>query len=327
MRFGFEEVTGEFEQKLPAYENDKLFMYLIERQYEKESYRSNALTRRLDGWVAEIVQFKDAKKNYDFLRSMPELMQIEVERRERELKEESEKVHRMHREVADKHGLTKVLEEGNQLGERRKKAIDRLDMIATSISELNAELSQMENTQGEYHREAVKKIQQFLESQSIEYLRSHAQKTITKRDDQLVLGIEALDEEIAEKTRMRDSFERSYTQLTTKLKELQRLQSTYTAKDYDSRRSSFPSHFDIEDLLLAFLSGRYDYHQAWKVLDTSQRFEQRRASTFRTSSGSGLWGWPRWRRIFRRLRRRWIFKWRWVRRRRRVFKRRWVLEK
>ncbi len=62
----------EREQKGAAFRGDPLFMYLWNRKYGLPEYKSWGLFRMLDGWVAKLVGFADARANFSRLNEIPE---------------------------------------------------------------------------------------------------------------------------------------------------------------------------------------------------------------------------------------------------------------
>jgi hypothetical protein len=55
------------ETKRAPYERDKLFMYLWQRRFGFPEYSANAMTRTLDQWVARLVGYDGAHRNYRML--------------------------------------------------------------------------------------------------------------------------------------------------------------------------------------------------------------------------------------------------------------------
>ena len=75
------DIKAEAEKKLPSYDHSRLFKYLYDAGYGTPAYKGKGLTRRLDGWVARMIDYPSARRGYDFLRVTPELMAQEVTRR------------------------------------------------------------------------------------------------------------------------------------------------------------------------------------------------------------------------------------------------------
>ena len=110
------EIGKEVAEKRPAYENSRLFQYLHQQGYGTPGYdpkgRKWGLTKRLDRWVARMIDYGRARRSYDFLRVTPELMQAEVDRRRREFNALMEQVEAIEDTISDEVGLTEVLQRG-----------------------------------------------------------------------------------------------------------------------------------------------------------------------------------------------------------------------
>ncbi|MEK6846527.1 MAG: hypothetical protein AABY26_07230, partial [Nanoarchaeota archaeon] len=78
--------------KLEAYQENKLFMYLLERNYGTPEYWAGGLTKKLDTWVAEKINFAEAAKNYNFLVSMPKAIKQEVNARQKDVDDLVDKI-------------------------------------------------------------------------------------------------------------------------------------------------------------------------------------------------------------------------------------------
>ncbi|WP_026223141.1 hypothetical protein [Methylocystis rosea] len=54
-------------RKRSPYEQDPLFMYLWARKYGATDYQARAFTRYMDGLVARLIRFREARQNYETL--------------------------------------------------------------------------------------------------------------------------------------------------------------------------------------------------------------------------------------------------------------------
>src|SRR5690606_32994282 len=61
----------EQDSKGASYREDPLFMYLYNRGYGTSGYRARGLTRWLDGKVARLIGYQDARPNYARLLELP----------------------------------------------------------------------------------------------------------------------------------------------------------------------------------------------------------------------------------------------------------------
>ncbi len=62
------------------YEQDPLFMYLWNRGFGTSEYQANPLVRLLDGWVAKVCEFHQARTDYWMLNEIPNRLAAHVER-------------------------------------------------------------------------------------------------------------------------------------------------------------------------------------------------------------------------------------------------------
>ena len=73
-------------RKGEPYEKDPLFMYLWRRQYGAKTYKANVVIAWLDEWVADLVDYHQARANYAVLLEIPERLNEHVVRLEEQLK-------------------------------------------------------------------------------------------------------------------------------------------------------------------------------------------------------------------------------------------------
>ncbi len=283
-----EEVSNDAKNKLPAYEANKLFMYLARRKFETEGYKGRGLFKKLDSWVAKKIDYVESKKSYDFLKSMPELMALEVEKREEELNNLAKKVEAIRTDAADKYGLLKVLAEGKAIGQKRDslmKSIENEDSLQKSYSD---EIKSLNNTKGAYYHQAIDKLKGYLKGETIQDLIKKAKDTPSERDDRLVGIIDDADKQVkAYKGAIKDK-RKDWDAVNEKLEGLNEIKRKFSSNDYDSSSSSFDSDFNINAVLIAYIAGKMSSHDVWKKIDSKQNFEHR--SSYSSSSSSSSWG-------------------------------------
>lgn len=268
------EIKKEAEEKLPDFKKDILFSYLLSRNFATPKYKSKGLSKRLDNWVSKKVSFKSQLKNYQFLQTTPALMELEVERVEKELFSELQKIEAEEKKVADKLGLTKVREEGRALGQSRDKLMGELEEIEKSFQELVLEREELENDRGRYYAEAIKKLQDYLESKPVEELRHKAKNHPGRGDDVIVSKIESLEQSIFAKEEELLEIERRRGLKENQLESLGRICAKYRREDFDSARSFFAKTFDAHSYLDSFLAGNLTEAGFWSSLAQSQHFSR-----------------------------------------------------
>ena len=267
-----DELTQEAKEKLPEYQVDPLFMYLVDQHYKDSSYKVSGLRKWLDSWVAKIVKYEDSKRSYDFLTIIPELVSIEIEKNASELEVLVTSFDEQRKLIADKLGLTEVIEAGTELGAKRDSVMEQIATLDSQAEQFRKEREQLESETGEYYHKALELITSYLDNSSFKQLWHDVSQTQQYQDDELVAQLEeitskchALKEDASQMRRRRSLSERAVTILSS-------LQRRFTESDFESRRSQFSDRLDIESLLSGVLEGVIGERDAWGALRKTQQF-------------------------------------------------------
>ena len=73
------DARAERDGKHHAYENDPLFVYLLNRGYATQAYSRWGWARRIDDWIAGIVDFNTAYADYSLLHDMPDWLEENIQ--------------------------------------------------------------------------------------------------------------------------------------------------------------------------------------------------------------------------------------------------------
>ncbi|TWT77989.1 hypothetical protein Pla123a_17880 [Posidoniimonas polymericola] len=266
------ESRQEASDKLPAYQRSRLFQYLLERGFGTSGYKPRGLTRRLDKWVARLVDFENSKRSYNFLRATPELMAAEVDRRRTEFDALMQAVEEIERHHSDEIGLTTALEQGVQAGARRDALLGNLEHEQQTRDEAERLLAELNSERSEFYNRAVTRMRRFLETVQQSTLDAHAAATPSPEDDQLAAELAALGGELDQTHREASELRHALTARQRQLADLADLARKFRASEFDSYRSVFASGFDARHHLEAFLRGQIGKQQLWHALRQSQRF-------------------------------------------------------
>jgi chromosome segregation ATPase len=290
------EIGKEVKEKRPAYEKSRLFQYLHTQGYGTPGYdpqsrnwpqgRKWGLTKRLDRWVAGMIDYARARRSYDFLRVTPELMVAEVERRRTEFNALMEQVELIEDSISDEVGLTEVLREGDRLGTQREAKVQSLEKLTKSKVHHQEELQRLESARNQYYEQAIKKMKQFLATLDEARLAERARRTPESDDDQLVQEITDLGNQLEQTRQQATSLTRERQSRNEKLHGLQQLLMQFRSAEFDSRRSHFASSFQLESHLRGYQEGRESEQQVWNTIRQHQQF----APTWSDQMGQGQWG-------------------------------------
>ncbi len=262
----------EASDKLPAYKNSRMFQYLLERGYGTAAYKKRGLTRRLDRWVARLVDFNRAKKSYNFLRVTPELMAAEVKRRRSEFDGLMEQVEAIQRRHSDQIGLTETLEQGVEVGQRRDALVTKIDAEQKQRDTVEQQLAKLGSDQSDFYQQAVARMKRFLESLEESSLDSHARQTASRQDDALVAELRRLGEQVEQSQQEISRVRQTLTLGQRKAADLSDLSRHFRANEFDSSRSVFKDGFDARPLLESFLRGQTSKQALWNALRSHQEF-------------------------------------------------------
>ena len=296
-----QEVERDSEEKLKAYKANAQFIYLANREFGSGNYNAGWLTRIIDSRVAKKIRYSEQKKNYDYLLAMPQLMETEVQRRQEELEAILKRAHEIEQAEAEKHRLPEVLEGGARLGRERNQFMAEVEALDAKYSDYVKERTELDNTKGEYHQEAIRKLKAFLKGRDIGALIEKAEDTPTEEDNRILNRLGEIDARI--KTLKYQSKEAKLHRDTVqeKLKGSKEILRKYAQNDFESERSYFDDGFDVEALLLGYVLGRYDYPHVWDRIEDQQHFKPRetyhrrsttyhRRSTYDSDSGGSSGG-------------------------------------
>lgn len=270
-------------ENAPAYEGDALFSYLAHRGYGTAGATGNVLTRRLDGWVAEVTHYEDARARYDFLNALPGHAAAVLEEDRAALATALPPLARLEEEVMDRNGLTPVLARGEQLYAGREAARKTVREAEAALRELTDELAALHDERGSYYESAIDGLEAFLEGRTLEELVAMARATRDPRDDALVAQLLEIDGRL---TRLRGDLEtrrKERTRLAERLAGLEEIRDRFEADDWNGRRSRFDDGLDINTLLLGFIAGHHSSRYVHRMLGRNQHF-----LPVHSSSGGGF---------------------------------------
>lgn len=274
-------------EKVPAYEADTFFGYLHSRKHGTASAVGNVLTRRLDAWVARVIGYEESRADYEALQELPGYAASVRDAERAHLDEVSRAIHARRTLVADEHGLTQVLRQGDEVYAKREEAIAALRAAEERHLMLEEEAADVDDTRGSYHVRALAELQEYLEGQAPAELVEKARSTDDPRDDAIVgelaeiaAGLDAAHNDLKTLREARSTALR-------RLKELKELRHDFERQDWNGSRSRFSGDLDVDALLLGFLAGRTSSGALRRQLQHHQHFQPRETNAWGGGGGFG----------------------------------------
>jgi len=274
------------QEKLPEYENNKLFSYLINAGYGTPEYRAGSIRKRLDSRVANIINYKDNKLNYDFLTSMPKLMEAKVKEREHELETILKLIEEIEGEVAEEHGLTKKVGEIDKLTKKRNKLISELEDNGKAAQVYSAERTALDGTKDPYHQQALGRLKDYLKGKTIYDLKELASSTRTREDDDIVQSIGDIDSKIKDLKSKAKLVINSRDEKKTKLDGLRTIETEFSRRNYNSSRSYFDGEFDLNTFIIGYLAGSYSHSDILDNMGSHRHLKPEESYSYSSSSSS-----------------------------------------
>jgi len=267
-----EQAEADRETKGKPYRDDPLFMYLWERSYGTRNYRANNLAAWLDGMVARLVGYPEARPNFAMLNEIPLRLREHAERQQQIALEARERLTALADAAIDAEG-------GKPVREQLQKANAR-------ISEIDAEMIAVEDRRDDLARQqrdlaqgsdpafssAISALAETLQRNDMQTLLAEARMTRTGQDDTIVKQIDdARSRAAEEENETRDHKARLKT-LAARRRELEDIQYEFKKANYDNPRSSFREDRLVGDLLNDFLRGGISAAGYWEQWRRSQNW-------------------------------------------------------
>jgi hypothetical protein len=263
-------------EKGKSYREDPLFMYLWKRRYLTPDYVGSGLTRALDGWVAKLVDYADARGNYYMLTELPVRLRAHANRQQAIFDEAEQKQRRMEADALND-------DEMRFAKEALAKAQKTLDDIEQGIEEEEAkhaslleERSRFSSGTDDISRQVIELQISEIRDDSLADLYMQAKMTPKPDDDVIVSRIRDLQQEEKKVETEIDELLAQERQHQQSHQELEKLRRQYRRRGYDSGYSSFPSGFDMAALLAMLMSGRSSGRDTWERIGREQQFRRPR---------------------------------------------------
>jgi prefoldin subunit 5 len=279
-----EELARESTEKLPAYDRSRLFRYLHDRGYSTPDYKPSDWVRRLDRWVADLIDYPNALNGYEFLKKTPELVAAEVSRRRDQFAELMKQVEAIEKDEADRAGLTAVLAEGDALGLERDRLVQELGRLQKDAEAIQQQLAGLQTAQDEFYRQAIERFRSFLGETKLALLEKRARQTPEPEDDAIVAELAGLDEQIEGIGPSQDDLNRRRKAADRVKEGLDRVIRQYRQANYDSERSYFEG-VDPAREIARLEDGQIDADDLWESIRSAQNF---RPSWVQQTASNGI---------------------------------------
>lgn len=267
------ELAAEAKQKLPPYEQSRLFQYLWNCKFGTAEYTARGLTARLDRWVADYIGYRKAEPSYRFLKTTPELVQLEVKRRGEEVAALRQRLEAMEQAAEAEVGVPAIAVEVDRLVAARDQLVGSIDTMRQKVVGVHAAMRDEAGARGAFHQQALERLLAFLARAETASLERRARQTPDPRDDQLVAELRTCTEALQRAAAEAPPLEQQAQRRDAIADELENLLLLFRRADFDAGRSEFVD-VDLDRMRGEIVSGALPATDVWQLLRSRQRFRE-----------------------------------------------------
>jgi hypothetical protein len=268
-----QQAEADREEKGKPYRDDPLFMYLWEGGYGTKTYRANNFVAWLDGHVARLVGFPEARPNFAMLNEIPMRLREHAERQQQNAKQAADAVAALEADAIDAAG-----------GKAARETLEKLSADVAALDERIVQLQDQRDDALKTQRElaqgsdpafasAIKGLAEALGREDLKTLLAEARATATGQDDTIVQQIDDVRQRVKEEDEETADQKSRLKILAARRRELEDIQYEFKKQGFDNPRSSFGKDALVGDLLNDFLRGGISAANYWDQWRRSQRWE------------------------------------------------------
>jgi hypothetical protein len=282
----------ELEAKRKPYESDPLFLYLWKRGYATQDYRAGNVARLLDGWVARLVRYQDARPNYARLTEIPKRLREHANRAAAAAIDAGEQVKAMEKSAFVAVGGDKT---DSAIAEQRRR-LDELEAARQAAEQQHEALEKEAEAfgRGEDARfqQAVGMLAETLRGEDIDRLYQEARRTPSPEDEAIVGRIQAgrdAQERFSVEVRKTRA---DLAEISRRRSETSQVATGFRQRRYDADGSVFDNDV-VGALLRGLVTGVINGADYWSRMEQGRRWNRRRDDDDDWGRG-GSWGGGSW---------------------------------
>jgi hypothetical protein len=284
---------GEEQAKGAAYRDDPLFMYLWRRRFGTAEYRAGDLFRWLDGKVARLIGYDDARLNFRRLAEIPKRLREHAAARRADADAEYAKLRAIDEAAREAAGIPRLERERDAAQQAVDDVEARIEAAEAEIADLLRRRAEFAAGEDEQMRRAVDHLAGALEHEDLASLERDALKTPFPDDDRIVLDLKDLEQRHRKLSFMLENLKQSRARQQQKLEDLARLRRDMQRERMDRPGGSFGDGALVAMMLTNFIQGMLDRDALMRVLEEQYRYRPQRTDPTFGSGGFGRgtpWG-------------------------------------
>jgi hypothetical protein len=285
--------AAEEQAKGAAYRADPLFMYLWRRRFGTAEYKGFGPFRWLDGKVARLIGYDNARLDYRRLAEIPKRLGEHAGARRAEAEGQLARLRALDDAARAADGIPRLEAERDAAQQQVDDVESRIEAAENELADLLQRRAAIAAGEDEHTRRAVEELAAALEQEDLASLKRDALKTPFPDDDRVVADLEELDREQRRLGFMLDNLKQSRAKQQEKLEELARLRRDIQRERMDRPGGSFGDGALVAMMLANFVQGMLDRQALMRVLEEQYRYRPPRTDPTFGSGGFGRgspWG-------------------------------------
>lgn len=283
----------ELETKRKPYENDPLFMYLWSRGYATSAYEAGNLARLLDGWVARLVRYQDARPNYARLTEIPRRLREHANRRAAAAVDAMERLKAMEKAAFADHGG----EAADAAIAAHRQRIEALEAARAEAEQRHAalekEVDAFSRGEDQRFRQAVAMMAETLRAEDLQRLYEEARRTPSPEDEAIVGRLQAARDLQARLEGEVRRLRAELAEIARRRAETAQVATGFRQRRYDADGSVFDNDV-VGSLLRGLATGVITAAEYWARMEQGRRWSRRDEDWGGGSWGGGSWGGGSW---------------------------------
>jgi len=268
---------AELSAKRAAYEKNALFMYLWKRKYRTSEYTAFPLIRWLDGRVARLIGYDDARANYSRLREIPKRLREHADRLAVEADAEEQKLSDFWQKARQEDGIDK-LDAQKEAAEGELAAIDAaIDLTTERQNALLEERAKFATGEDQNSQAAINLLAEEFQRTDLTKLFRDAQETLRTEDDRIISTLLARQRERLQIEASRTQLKEALDRRMRRLNKLGSVASDFKKRRYAQSDSRFRDGVLISMMLRDLLEGSLAKDTFWGELNRQHSRARRSA--------------------------------------------------
>lgn len=259
-------------QKRKPYEQDRLFVYLWERRFGFPGYRSGPLLHSMDAWVARLIGYERAHRNYRLLLALADHMREHATTQQHIAEAAAKQLEIMDQQALAAAGVP-ILQADLFKAEEDLQNLDaQLDQEEKTHQQLLEQRAAMIADNDPFTVEAMKILETQMSREDLDTLRRDVQATPTPKDDALVArlaNLRAVSSALCDRVSHLQSL---HNQTLKQLEKMEEFRTRFRSQGYDSENSEFEDEITIGSVLQSIFQGAIETNGAWEQVRRRQKF-------------------------------------------------------